>query len=649
MEDARSEEEHPDIVVPAFSFSKGHSAVSKENVFPNYSTWESIESTGKPLPRSSDEELSVLTNQNYRMSSESRQDSFSGSSVVSREVSLLEDKSREAPPEAARESQNHYISPPPEAARPRVLHSNRSFMHKKQHNASNPRKFTLRPKSIVRKWNRYADMEEKGLAASPRHRTKLAKSHLHLELLAATSSSDSNDDDPTTASENVVSMPVEEEEEEEEGSLPPIQEFCTNREVQFGYKEADDNVSETRVSLISSEESTLPSIQESCASREVQDDEQEDPVEVSLDCNSSLSGDPSHDAPVETFCQDDFQRITENGFPAIVLDGNELSESELASKVTICTTNESESPSLSSISDNETDESSSNQSMQTDTKNQCARQEEIVTLSLAQILVQSYQPDPNNPGYWKRKEADCGTNRNVSTSRSFLRKDSPLPTLNTFLAEVSARRNEIMTKSNQPKAHKKEDEEQSAPMVDWYGVKRQSKQASQARPQFSNLGKQTNHGSPKGLLAELKTKRREIVGRPAVNKTKQKRVVVCNPSPGSANDLLSELKAKQQELKHRTVVHPKKETSVNDDKGTGFLPDLMTELKAKQRELKSRPASPVKRADPVAAKRSAGSKPGVMSELKARQREIEDRFYSRLANFKSTFSGNAGVVIPDKS
>jgi len=38
-----------------------------------------------------------------------------------------------------------------------------------------PIKVLLRPKSIVYKWNRYADMEENGFEVSPRRRTKLAK------------------------------------------------------------------------------------------------------------------------------------------------------------------------------------------------------------------------------------------------------------------------------------------------------------------------------------------------------------------------------------------------------------------------------------------------------------------------------------------
>lgn len=38
-----------------------------------------------------------------------------------------------------------------------------------------PIKVLLRPKSIVYKWNRYADMEENGIEVAPRHRTKLAK------------------------------------------------------------------------------------------------------------------------------------------------------------------------------------------------------------------------------------------------------------------------------------------------------------------------------------------------------------------------------------------------------------------------------------------------------------------------------------------
>jgi hypothetical protein len=225
--------------------------------------------------------------------------------------------------------------------------------------------------------------------------------------------------------------------------------------------------------------------------------------------------------------------------------------------------------------------------------------------------------------------------------------------LNTFLAEVKARRNEIMVKPNEMEVHKKNKGGQSAPVVDWYGVKRQSKDASQPRAQSSDLGgQQTNHGSPKDLFAELKAKQREIGGRPVNNnKTQQKRIVVaCEPpSSGSANNLLSELRAKQQELKCRSI-HPKKETAiVNHNRGTGFLPDLMTELKAKQQEIKSRPASPAKGVDPVAGKKSAGSTPGLMSELKARQREIEDRFYSRLANFQSSWKRNEAVGIPGKS
>ena len=38
-----------------------------------------------------------------------------------------------------------------------------------------PIKVLLKPKSIVYKWNCYADMEDKGCDVSPRHRTKLAK------------------------------------------------------------------------------------------------------------------------------------------------------------------------------------------------------------------------------------------------------------------------------------------------------------------------------------------------------------------------------------------------------------------------------------------------------------------------------------------
>ncbi|KAL3941046.1 MAG: hypothetical protein SGBAC_004528 [Bacillariaceae sp.] len=650
-------EQHPDeIVVPAFSLSnKEDSDPSKENELPTYSSWESIEKLSKAL-RSSDDELSVVTtNQNYKLSEDSRQDSFSESSSISRKVStrLEEKSSREAPPpEAAR------VSPPSFMRKQHQQHQQQhhtASSRKRRESTKNPRsKFPLRrPTSIVRKWNKYADMEEQGLAASPRHRTKLAKSHLPLKLVAAASSSL---DHSNESSEKVTIPPSEEEEEKgnEVATLPSIQESCRNRGLQ-DCKEENDNLAKTEVGLNPvEEECTLPFVLESCTNRGVQGEEKEDLMELPLNYNPVISGEP----PVETFGQDGMQRITENGFPASVLDDDndsriqELSERPPTTKVTIRSTHESRSASISSISDNETEESSSNQSMQTeDTKNhQNARQEEIVTLSLAQILVQSYQPDPDNPGYWKKKKADSETKSIASARKSFLRKDSPVPSLNSFLGEVMVRRNEIMTKSNPPKAYKKEDE-QSAPMMDWYGVKRQLQHSSQSRPL------QMNHESPKDLSTEVKAKQSETDGRGSVViKAKQKRVAVCNkPSSGSANDLLSELKAKQHELKRRSI-QPKQETNFSE-KGTGFLPDLMTELKAKQREIKNR--SPAKGlVDPVVTTNTTtttttGSKkrsnPGFMSDLKARQREIEEHFYSRFANIQSTWSGNEAVVIPGKS
>ncbi|CAJ1946165.1 unnamed protein product, partial [Cylindrotheca closterium] len=295
--------EREDIVVPAllsFYTKKQGRSVSKENVFPSRPSWESIENgNGKP-PRSSND------NKGYHgmMIAESREDSsFAGSSIVSREVSLLD---REAPPEAAPVK----LSSSPEAGRQKVMAHNRSYFAKSRRRIANENtparsKFALRPKSIVRKWNHYADMEEQGLAASPRHCTKLAKSRLHMELLAATSSLDSNDEDESSLAPSVTKV-------EKGGTLPFIPKSGTNREVQNDNEEY--NFAETKVGRLMNPagNGTLPFVQElSCIDREVQGvDANEAPTEIPVNYNPAL--------PVEPFDQQDdgFQHITETGFPA---------------------------------------------------------------------------------------------------------------------------------------------------------------------------------------------------------------------------------------------------------------------------------------------------------------------------------------------
>lgn len=578
--DARKKQ--PEIAVPALPFSRGRGLISDENPFLNRRTWESIDNSNTPVNYNDDEQLSVLTNENYRVF-ESRQDSFSASS---RKVSFVEDLPREAPPEAARS---------------KVLP--RSFQ------AKTPRRFGLRPKSIVRKWNQYADMEDKGLSASPRHRTKLARS-LHLELEAAVSS-DSNDD--YVADSTRVDQAV-------------IQESCSNRDLQE-YKAGNEIVTVTESHSMTVGKGSLTTHQTSCADRCVQVES----TELTPEDHSVSSIKANRDAPALMICKDDIQRITESGFPVSVFDKDDRMD-DPSTKVTVCTTFESESASVSSFSDNES--ISFNHSMPEDPPNERFRQEEIVTLSLAQILVQSYQPDPDNPGYWKKKGADIETKSNPPTTKSFLRKNSPLPTLNTFLAEVKARRNEIFTKSDEPQMGPNDEPD---PNVDWYGAKRQKKRENPV-----------NHGpfypSPKDILAELKSKQRKTVAAP-ISRPIQKRVVVCQPSAGSANDLLSELKAKQQEIRQRRTIQLNQEANTNEA-GTGFLPDLMTELKSRQREMKSRPTRQV---DSSACNESKASNQGIVGGLKAKQRAIEERFYKRLVNFQNSLRGNEVVVIPEKS
>lgn len=395
-----------------------------------------------------------------------------------------------------------------------------SFRKKQSRNALNCKShtFQLRPKSIVHKWNRYADMEDDGYEVAPRHRTKLAKA---LQKRVTATIVDSRDGVPaaTETSNNVVNLHI-----------------------------------------IAKTNSFAGIVDDDGATRDAPPDEATElivrPAETAEDAGEIPGQDYSmaHGTPdVDGLNVNSRRKYMEETMDTDATRG--VSDEGTVANVA---TFDVETDHCLSVRTN-SEIGSTNETVESVTPGPNNLQQDVVKLSLAQILIQSYQADPANPGYWVRKsrrpEGNDGCEPAVKHCSTFsdkhMQNPDPKPTLNSFLAEVKTRRSEIMGKATC-----------TVDRADFNDVQRPQNHGSEGR-------KRVGIGTSKNVDPPMKHSRRQEYKTRTV----------------SANDLLAELKAKQEQRRGACQPWKMRFSSSSEAKPrVGHGPSILEELKLKQKE-----------------------------------------------------------------
>jgi hypothetical protein len=405
------------------------------------------------------------------------------------------------------------------------------FRDKQQRNTLNSKshKFILRPKSIVFKWNRYADMEDDGYAVAPRLRTKLAKARQ--KKLSETHHNDgATRDAPQETTDKVVNL----QRMEKANNFTTIPNHGATRDAP-----------DTATDLVLGSESV-----EQIIESQGQD---EGVTRVTHDETNSVHVDSTN---MEEF--NDPPTLGE-GATRDASDESTGANSETIEEVIDLT------PTDPTKSENGTTKRGF-ESIRNGSKDKNLQQE-LVKLSLAKILIQSYQPDPEDPGWWIRKannlEQKDMPKSEAKPSSPYANEDkhthrhtqAPKPTLNSFLAEVKTRRNEIMGKTigNFDGKDLKEGESEGNP--EFTSGKLAGLGATKQKECFVASLRvtkdETRSGSTNDLLIELKAKQRERRGTRQPSKMRSSSKSAMNAKVGHSSTILDELKVKQKEPMER--------------------------------------------------------------------------------------------------
>eukprot|EP00980_Cylindrotheca_fusiformis_P029442 scaffold23476_cov125-Cylindrotheca_fusiformis.AAC.10 len=411
---------------------------------------------------------------------ESRQDSFAlprehNDDICSRNRSPSSSKSQCSLHESA--DVNATVDSSPRATSLFRKNQKRNTLNTKSHT------FQLRPKSIVHKWNRYADMENDGYEVAPRHQTKLAKTRQ--KILKAT---DIANDAPVKKKSNNVR--------------------CSQSVAKLGSSAnlMDHTASNNAPGEAATGSTTAKRFTKNCVQNQPM-------VLAPMDESSSVEVDTRQHAKQSVYSK------LQSQHSAPEFETNENSDSGSCGRTQIVNQN-------------------------------------LIKLSLAEILVQSYQPDPENSGYWVRKSRSLEENtvskskprRFSSSTMEDGHTDDPKPSLNKFLAEVQSRRNEIMgnvTYRFDGKDLKIEEKDKTTDSKSPGLTRKESPRFSTVRVRQATVP--ANHL----LVGQVKAKQQER----RLNYHQQKeltpfRVQACS-KVGHGRSILDEIKVKQKERTER--------------------------------------------------------------------------------------------------
>jgi hypothetical protein len=519
-----------EITVPAFCISDVPTA-TVETPIPSSDSESSLSSSLSSIQQHDlgtrlDEEREMPSIESFRADMvESRQDSFSlprESSVEHHEDLLLRTRSvstvRQLPPLPDNTG---------DIAAADCRRGSNLFRDKQQRNTFNSKShtFMLRPKSIVFKWNRYADMEDDGYAVAPRLRTKLAKAR-QKKVSETLHNNGATRDAPQETTDKVVNL----QRMEKANNFATIPNHGTTRDV-------PDNATD----LVLGSESV---------EQIIESQGQDDGV-------TRATHDETNSVHVDSRNMEEFNDPPTLGEGATrdASDESTGANSETIEEVIDLT------PTDPTKSENGTTKRGF------ESIHNCFKdknlQQELVKLSLAQILIQSYQPDPEDPGWWIGKANNLEQKEmpksEAKPSSSYANEDrhtqAPKPTLNSFLAEVKTRRNEIMGKSigNCDGKDLKEGESEGNP--EFTSCKLAGLGATKQKEcfvaSFRVTKDETRLGSVNNLLIELKAKQKERRGKFQTRKMRSSSKSAMNTKVGLSSTILDELKVKQKERMER--------------------------------------------------------------------------------------------------